>query len=246
LRMSEAVARQIEEQIHRGTLKPDEMLPSENDLMKHFRVGRNTVREAMRILEASGLVRIKRGGQGGAIITHMSSEFVSGFLSKAFRLGGVSVRAFHDFRVAIEPSVAEMAAGREEVNPVLLTRMEESIAEARGLLRSNKPTVCTNMDFHVLLAEATANMMFAVLLKTLRMGIGTVIPTSKERFRCESIEYHEQILHAVRNQEPVRAKKLMHAHLLQAGQVVSADGFASGERQQREDKEKKAVPAPAG
>lgn len=229
LRMSEAVARQIEEQIHRGGLRPDEMLPPENDLMKQFGVGRNTVREAMRILEASGLVRIKRGGQGGAIITHMSSEFVSDFLSKAFRLGGVSGRAFHDFRVAIEPSIAQMVAGRGEVDPVLLDRMEESITEARGLLASNEPTVWANMDFHVFLAEATKNMMFTVLMRTLRTGIGTVAPTSKERFRGESIEYHEQIFRAIRNREPTLAGKLMYAHLLQTGQVVDADDSARGQ-----------------
>jgi GntR family transcriptional repressor for pyruvate dehydrogenase complex len=231
LRLSEAIARQIEKQVHQGWLKPDEMLPPENDLMKQFGVGRNTVREALRMLEASGLVRIKRGGQGGAIITHMSSEFVSDFLLKAFSLGGVSGKAFHEFRMAVEPSIAEMVAGRNEVNPVLLAQMEESIAEAKGLLRENEPTVCANMDFHVFLAEATENMMFIVLLRTLRTGIGTVAPPSKERFRGESIDYHEQILRAVKNREPAKARDLMYVHLLQAGQVVEDDDFASGEGQ---------------
>ncbi|MGD0662805.1 MAG: GntR family transcriptional regulator [Syntrophorhabdales bacterium] len=229
--MSEAIVRQIEKQIHQGWLKPDQMLPPENDLMKQFGVGRNTVREALRMLEASGLVRIKRGGQGGAIITHMSNEFVSDFLAKAFRLGGVSGGAFHDFRMAVEPSIAEMVAGREEVSGVLLAQMEESIADAKGLLRSDEPTVCTNMDFHVLLAEATGNMMFIVLLRTLRAGLTTVAPMTKERFRGESIEYHERILQAVKNREPALAKDLMHAHLLQAGEVVNADDFAAGEGQ---------------
>ena len=113
--MSEAIARQIEKQIHQGRLQPDEMLPPKNDLMKQFGVGRNTVREALRMLEASGLLKIKRGGQGGAIITHMSNEFVSDFLAKAFRLGGLSGRAFHDFRIAVEPSIAEIVAGEGEV-----------------------------------------------------------------------------------------------------------------------------------
>lgn len=230
-RMSEAIARQIEKKIHQGWLKPDEMLPPENYLMKQFGVGRNTVREALRMLEASGLVRIKRGGQGGAIITHMSNEFVSDFLAKAFRLGGVSGRAFHDFRMAIEPSIAEMVAGREEVDRALLARMEEGIADAKGLFRSDEPTVCANMDFHVLLAEATGNMMFIVLLRTLRAGLTTVAPTTKELYRGESIEYHERILQAVTNREPAVAKDLMCAHLVQIGEVVSAGDFAAGEGQ---------------
>jgi GntR family transcriptional repressor for pyruvate dehydrogenase complex len=231
LRMSEAIVRQIEKQIHQGQLQPDEMLPRENDLMKQFGVARNTVREAMRMLEASGLVRIKRGGQGGAIITHMSNEFVSDFLAKAFRLGGLSGRAFHDFRVAIEPSIAAMVAGKEEVDGAILARLENTIAESKDLYRSNEPTVCSNMDFHVLLAEATGNMMFIVLLRTLRAGLTTVAPVTKERFRAETIEYHERILEAVKNQEPALARELMHAHLLQAGEVVRDDDFTNGEGQ---------------
>jgi len=54
---------------------------------------------------------------------------------------------------------------------------------------------------------------------------------TKERFRGESIEYHERILQAVKNREPALAKDLMHAHLLQAGEVVNADDFAAGEGQ---------------
>lgn len=229
LRMSEAIARQIEEQIHRGQLQPDEMLPSENDLMKQFGVGRNTLREALRMLEASGLLRIKQGARGGAIITHMSNEFVSDFLVKAFRLGGLSGRAFHDFRSAIEPSIAEMVAGREEVDSTILARMEDSITEAKDLFGSNEPTVCANMDFHVALAEATQNMMFTVILRTLRAGLTTVAPLTKERFRGETIEYHERILQAVKNREPARARDLMCAHLVEIGEVVKADDFTNGE-----------------
>jgi GntR family transcriptional repressor for pyruvate dehydrogenase complex len=234
LRMSEAIARQIEEQIHRGQLRPDEMLPSENDLMEQFGVGRNTLREALRILEASGLLKIKQGARGGSIITHMSDEFVSDFLVKAFRLGGLSGRAFHDFRIAIEPSIAEMVAGREEVGSVILSRMEDTITEAKDLLASNEPTVCANMDFHVALAEATQNMMFTVILRTLRAGLTTVAPLTKERFRGETIEYHERILRAVKNREPARARDLMYAHLVEIGEVVKADDFTNGEDNREE------------
>ncbi len=233
LRMSEAIARQIEKQIHQGRLRPEEMLPPENDLVKQFGVGRNTVREALRMLEASGLVRIKRGGQGGAIITHMSNEFVSDFLVKAFRLGGLSGSTFHDFRTAIEPSIAEMVAGRKEIDSEILVRMEEKIAEAKALHESGDPTVLANMDFHVLLAEATKNMMFVVMLRTLREGLTTVAPVTKERFRPESIGYHERILEALKNREPAKARELMAHHLVQIGEVVKGDDFASGEGQQR-------------
>jgi GntR family transcriptional regulator, transcriptional repressor for pyruvate dehydrogenase complex len=230
MRMSEAIARQIEEQVQRGQLQPDEMLPSENELMKQFGVGRNTVREALRILEASGLVKIRQGARGGAIITSMSNEFVSDFLAKAFRLGGVSGASFHSFRIAIEPSIAGIVASRaEEVNGEILARMESKIAEARALHASNEPTAFANMDFHVLLADATENMMFIVLLRTLRAGLARVAPVSKEGFRLETIEYHERILQALKDRDPAKARELMYGHLIQIGEVVKSDGFEVSE-----------------
>jgi DNA-binding FadR family transcriptional regulator len=229
--MSEAIARQIEDQVQRGLLRPDQMLPSEIALMKQFGVGRNTVREALRMLEASGLVRIKQGARGGAMISRMSNDFVSDFLKKAFRLGGVSGEDFHSFRTAIEPSIAEMVARKTSVDPKILSLMERKISEAESLYESGQTTALANMDFHDCLAEATGNMMFMVLMRTLRAGLPDVAPPAKELFRSESIEYHKRILDAVRNRDPKRARELMYRHLLQIGEVVQADNFAAGEGQ---------------
>ena len=85
--------------------------------------------------------------------------------------------------------------------------------------------MCANMDFHVLLAEATKNMMFIVLLRTLRAGLTTVAPVPKERFRAETIEYHERILQAVKDREPALARDLMYAHLVEIGEVVKRRRF---------------------
>jgi GntR family transcriptional repressor for pyruvate dehydrogenase complex len=202
------------------------MLSSENELMKQFGVGRNTVREALRMLEASGLIKIKQGARGGAVITRMSNEFVSDFLTKAFQLGGVSGEAFHAFRIAIEPSIAEIVAAKDHVDPEILSRMEDDLSEARSLFEANEPTVLANMDFHVLLAEATENMMFIVLLRTLRAGLTTLAPAAKERYRVETIEYHEKILQAIKNRDPQGARDLMYRHLIQIGEVVKTDDFA--------------------
>lgn len=230
-RMSEAIARQIEEQVHGGRLRPEEMLPSENELMKQFGVGRNTVREALRMLEATGLVRIKQGARGGAMISRVSNEFVSDFLKKAFRLGGVSGEEFHAFRLALEPSIAEIVAARPSIDPEIISRMERKISEAQALHELKETTVLANMDFHVCLAEATENMMFIVLMTTMRAGLTAVAPLTKERFRSESIEYHKRILTAIKNRDPEKAKELMQSHLLQIGEVVRTDDFAAGEGQ---------------
>jgi GntR family transcriptional repressor for pyruvate dehydrogenase complex len=225
MRMPEAIARQIEDQIYGGQLLPDEMLPSESALMKEFGVGRNTVREALRMLETSGLVSVRQGSHGGPVIKGFTAEFVSDFLVKAFRLGGISAEAFHEFRLAIEPSIAELIAAKKDLDKNLITRMENNIEQSRKLFDSGVPTAHGNMDFHVLLAEATGNQLFIIVLRTLREGLEMIAPASEEGYRFETIEYHCRILDAIKARDPKSAKILMYEHLVQIREVIRRDGF---------------------
>jgi GntR family transcriptional regulator, transcriptional repressor for pyruvate dehydrogenase complex len=229
VRMSEAIARQIEDQVHRGSLLPDQMLPSENELMKQFGVGRNTIREAFRILEASGLLKIKQGARGGSFVTHMSNEFVSDFLMKALKLGGVSAAIFHEFRKAIEPSIAAMVAEMDDVDPAIISQMEENISQALAVYESHGVTALVNMDFHVLLAEATRNIMFIIVMKTLRAGMIDIAPLEAEALRSETIDFHKGILNAIKRRDPDDAREQMRLHLAQSDSIVKMKDFAQGE-----------------
>jgi GntR family transcriptional regulator, transcriptional repressor for pyruvate dehydrogenase complex len=223
LRMPEAIARQIEEQICQGHLKGAQMLPSEGDLMKLFGVSRNTVREALRMLEASGLVRIKQGSKGGAIVTPISDTVASEFLVKTFLLGGVSPLDFFNFKLAMEPSMVELLALQETVDDDVLARIKANIAESKRLFEAGEPTGYSNMDFHVLLAEATGNMIFIVVAKSLRAAFDVVAPVEKEGHRLENIRMHEEILDAILKKDGATAKRLMKAHHTQAVEVIRLD-----------------------
>ena len=63
-RMSDKIVEQIEQKILLHQLKPLTMLPSENKMVEEFGASRNTVREALRMLEASGMIEIKQGSRG--------------------------------------------------------------------------------------------------------------------------------------------------------------------------------------
>jgi GntR family transcriptional regulator, transcriptional repressor for pyruvate dehydrogenase complex len=221
LRIPETIARQIEDRIFLGELKPDETLPSENQLMKEFGVGRYTVREALRMLEASGLVKVKQGSRGGAVITRLTNEFVSDFLIKAIRFGEVTTEALSQFRLALEPAVAEILATKEDLKPEYLSRMEANIAEVKALLESKATTAYGNMDFHVILALATENPMFIILLKTLRAGFNLIIPPRNE-IQIDTIRHHERILQAIKDRDPIRARESMRNHLSQLGELFAS------------------------
>lgn len=237
LRIPEAIVRQIEDRILLRELKPDEKLPSESELMKQFGVGRYAVREALRMLEASGLIKVKQGAKGGAVITRLSNEFVSDFLIKAIRFRGVSTEALSQFRLALEPSIAEILATREDLSPECLSEMEANIAEAKKLLGRKDVTAYANMDFHVLLAMATENPMFIILLKTLRANFNLIIPPKNEN-QMDTIRHHESILAAIKRRDPAEAREAMRRHLVQMDEIFATKRASSNPRQ----KEKRKTP----
>src|SRR5918996_824261 len=65
---------QVRRLVREGRLKPGDRLPSERDLCERFGVSRVTVREALRVLEAGGLIEIRVGAHGGGFITTPTRE----------------------------------------------------------------------------------------------------------------------------------------------------------------------------
>ena len=143
------------------------------------------------MLEASGLVKVKQGSRGGAVITRLTNEFVSDFLIKAIRFGEVSADALSQFRLALEPSMVEMLAAKKDIRGEFLSKMAENISEVRALYLRREVTAYGNMDFHVLLALATENPMFVILLRTLRAGFNLIIPP-RNKVQLDTIEHHEK------------------------------------------------------
>ena len=87
------------------------------------------------MLEASGLIKVKQGSRGGAFITRLSNEFVSDFLIKAIRFGEVSTDALSQFRLALEPAIAEILAAKADLKPEYVSQMEANISEVKAPVR---------------------------------------------------------------------------------------------------------------
>jgi GntR family transcriptional repressor for pyruvate dehydrogenase complex len=225
-RMPEAIAQQIENKILLGQIKPNSMLPSEMKMMNQFAVSRNTVREALRILEASGMIKIKHGVRGGAVVTQLTDEFVSDFLIKAIQLGGVSGDSLFQFRLALEPFIAEMLATNENIDQEFILQMENNISRATERYKQNKITRYLNMDFHVLIALASKNPMFIIILKTLRISLYSFkTPQIRHKMQRMAIKYHEEILDAIKKRDPIKARENMYNHLLQIREVLKDGKF---------------------
>ena len=234
LRMPEAIVRQIEKRIFEGRLKAGQILPPEKELMNQFGVGRNTVREALRILESSGLIKVKQGSRGGPVVTKLTNEFVSDFLMKAMRLQGVSPDQLSEFRLAIEPFMAELVAAKTDINPELISQMENNILDVKKLYKGKKVTAYRNMDFHVLIALATENPMFIVLIRTLRVSFNLISPP-QNKIQPITINYHQKILAAIKDRNPVEAREQMHRHMVEMAKVIRGAKMKTW-KEEREEK----------
>ena len=128
-RTFEEVSNQIKKRIFEGVYQTGEKLPPEAELAAQFNVGRQSVREALRILELSGFITIQKGGGGGAIVKGSISNTISKLFLDAFRLEKTSLEELTIARVEIEKVVLKYAVMHSDADDI--RALQENVATAR-------------------------------------------------------------------------------------------------------------------
>src|SRR5947208_10692770 len=146
-RVSDAIARRIKKQISDGRLTAGHKLPAERDMARQFKTSRVSVREAYRSLEELGLLRIRRGAEGGAFIAKFDHEPVRRSLSLVLGLGRTSHEEITEARVLLEPSIARLAALRARPEDVV-TLEQVLIQEEEEVRRPAADSSTTAGQFH--------------------------------------------------------------------------------------------------
>lgn len=124
----EAVAANIRQQIATGDLAIGDRLPTEDELIEHYGIARTTLREALRILESQGLIRIRRGRGGGATVTMPDLSRLAEPLAVVLQLRRTTVADLDAARLLIEPHLAAWLAEHRTVDD--LTALRAGVAEA--------------------------------------------------------------------------------------------------------------------
>jgi len=104
-RKHELIADQLRRQILAGQLVPGDRLPTEDQLMPDFGIARNTLREALRVLESQGLVRVLRGRNGGPVVTYPDLAPTSAALATTLQLRHTTVDHLDTARRLLEPQL---------------------------------------------------------------------------------------------------------------------------------------------
>lgn len=215
-RISEAIVSQIKAKVLAAELRPDDKLPSEHELAAMFGASRATVREALRALEGSGLIEIRRGARGGPFVARHGLERAGRSLTEALQVRGTPIEQVTEARLLVEPALARFAAerGRDED----LAAIGETLTRVSSSLASGETPVLGNLEFHRLVASASHNAVLVVLLDA-SLGIleRVVEPRAIDRDLVSGmLAAHEKIYEALRSRKPDEAEQLMREHVHRA------------------------------
>ncbi len=218
-RAYELVVERVEEQILSGALRVGDRLPSERDLASMLEVSRAAVREALRTLEAQGVVRssVGVGPDSGTVITGLTSEALTCMLRLHVALSNFSMADVLEARVMLERWSARLAAvhvSRKHLNAMrtLLDAMNDPGTERE---------VYNEFDtrFHVLVAEAGQNQLVADMTIAIRESMRTPIlasfhATTDWEGLTERLRYgHESIFRAIANGDGAAAADAIEEHI---------------------------------
>ena len=226
-RMSEAIVDQIKTLIRTNRLRPGDRLPSERELCERMGVSRVTVREALRILEAGGLVEIRVGARGGAFVTTPSSERLGAGLADLINLAPVTAVEVTEARLVFElgiiPTIVERATDEDIEDLRRLTR------DHVAALRQGEYTMSKSAEFHVRLAACTHNAAIEMLVHSfhgpLLMSLREASTTSPLMGQRGTYE-HRDLVEAIAVRDVTTATELMHRHLSRtARRLARASAF---------------------
>ncbi|KAA9148938.1 FadR family transcriptional regulator [Microbacterium lushaniae] len=217
MRAHEQVMSQIEQRILAGQLRAGDHLPNERDLAAHLGVSRSSLRESLRVLEALGVMEIRRGGDGGAVLVDSPGEGFVNLLKLQIALAHFSTDDVLDTRLALETwCCREAAVRRTDEDLVALTAiLDEMDAEDIQTAEFNR----LDAAFHVRIAESTGNRLGAHLMQSLRTAINRQMIEAYARladWRATAQvvrREHREILERLRAQDPDGASAHVHEHI---------------------------------
>ena len=226
-RLYEQVANKIETTIVARHYKPQDRLPSERDLAEAFAVSRTVIREAMKLLEARGLIEILTGN--GVFVSQPDTSVVTRSLGMYLHLQGTvqdSEFKVHELRRILEIEIAGLAA--ERATEAELDQLRQIIERMSAADHPREQAAMLDLEYHITLAQATHNEMISMVYEPVIEYLRQQLLLAWQRYdRSPEVfnQQHQALYEAVRDHDPTRARAAMTAHLDYARELL--DRFSS-------------------
>jgi DNA-binding FadR family transcriptional regulator len=231
------VAEAIKQWVVEEGWEPGQRLPSETALIARFGMAKGTIREAIRLLEAQGLVRSRTGPGGGVFVHQVSEARASALLGNYFYFVRPSIDDIYQLRAALEPELAASLAGR--LSEAHLARLEAAIAEAAAPAQSDEEEAqrhAASLGFHAALAEMSGNPLLrfvirflAELLSEVTVVRGLHSGTDPALWQSGQ-DYQTRLVAALRAGDAATARAVMAAHMRTAHRLMKRQEAALAKR----------------
>lgn len=205
----DVLAEQLQRQILGGAYAPGAALPTERDLVSTTGLSRGSVREALRILEAQGLVRTRPGRYGGSVVSAPSDAKLAGQIELFAKGRSVPLHALVEARQALEPMVAYLAARHRTADDLreltaISARLDDAAAEDVAAFLEH------NASWHAALAAASHNDLlraFTASISGLMLEASRIENFASANVRKLVTQAHRRILQAIEAQDADTARR---------------------------------------
>jgi GntR family transcriptional repressor for pyruvate dehydrogenase complex len=213
-RASTAIADQIRSAIVSGRVQEGERLPPERELAEQFGVSRVTVRDALRGLEAMGLIEVRVGARGGAFVTAPTGSVVGQTMSDMMMMQAISPEDVVEARLIVELGTVTLACARATEED--LEHLRDLDRRAHDALADKTYTRELSWEFHAALAEAAHNGAVGGLTHSFRSSLSMHPIRSREGAKAfeRTVDEHARIYSAIEARDGATARREMAEHLL--------------------------------
>ena len=201
----------IHREIALGRILPGEKLPAERRFAEQLGVSRETVRQALRTLEGSGVLSIKRGASGGAFVceVQMSQAEVKSILRNQLE----EVLQLIDFREILEGAAAKALATSH--SPEIIHDIDSAITQLENATTLSESR-SADTAFHLAIARGTKNSFLLKAIEDARVRMFQPVDAFHMEFvKKSSLRAHRDIRDAIAQGDAAQAEHLMKAHLNQ-------------------------------
>lgn len=215
-RVSQQIVKRLSDAIRSGELSPGDRLPPERELAERFGVSRVSVRDALRSLEALGLVEVRVGAGGGPVVRAPGADVVGESLTNLLLTSTLRPVDIAEARLLLDFGTVALVCARATEED--LDDLGSMLEDAERHLAAGTYSAEMSGQWHMRLAEATHNPAIALIVAAVRgpMSMSVVRLSSGQAgdWNRSSVDQHAEILAALRARDSDRARALMVAHLL--------------------------------
>jgi GntR family transcriptional repressor for pyruvate dehydrogenase complex len=221
------IADELRALIVSGKLSEGESIGREPELVERFGVSRPSLREALRILEAEGLITVLRGVYGGVVVHEPNQRMTARTASLVLRARNVSLADVFEARALIEPLAAKAIASRRG--------RRAAVAELSSLIDKEEESIedpetfgVANATFHERLVSLGGNQTLAIVTEMLdEIVVRAVTAVSKTddgvgslSTRRRGLRSQRRLLELIAGGDTAGAEEHWRAHMAVVGRVM--------------------------